>query len=188
MNDDDVDFKRFILLVSVPAILILAFLGLNLRTAAFGEEIVLEVAPVDPRDLFRGDYVRLGYEISRISLNETPHALGFSNGEAIYGTLSQKGEFWTLDSVSHNRPRAKEGQVFMKGRVTWSANDNVSIEWGIESYFLPEGEGKSIERQRDGNLSAVVAVASSGNAVLRELLIDGEALNSIDAKITLRHK
>ena len=31
-----------------------------------GQEILLKVEPVDPRDLLRGDYVRLGYEISRI--------------------------------------------------------------------------------------------------------------------------
>ena len=30
-----------------------------------GREIILTVTPVDPRDLLRGDYVRLGYEISQ---------------------------------------------------------------------------------------------------------------------------
>ena len=176
MMDDDVSIKKFVLLILVPAVVILAFLGLNLRTATLGDEIVLEAAPVDTRDLFRGDYVSLRYEISTIHLNETPHDSGFSRGEAIYAILSQKGEFWTLDSVSHDRPRTGDGQVFMKGSVARSANGNVSVEWGIESYFLPEGEGRQIEGQMEGNLSAVVAVDSSGNPVLRELLIDGEAL------------
>ena len=31
-----------------------------------GREIVLSVMPVDPRDLLRGDYVRLGYTISQV--------------------------------------------------------------------------------------------------------------------------
>ena len=83
-----------------------------------------------------------------------------------------------MDSVSHDRPRTVEGQVFMKGRVTRSENDNVSIEWGIESYFLPEGEGRPIEQQTGGNLSAVVVVDYSGKAVLKELLIDGKAVKN----------
>lgn len=185
MKEDNVDMKRFILLVSVPAILILAFLGLNLRTTTFGDEIVLEVFPADSRDIFRGDYVSLRYEISTVRLNETHHDTSFSKGEAIYGTLSQKGGFWTLDSVSHDRPRTEEGQVFMKGRVTQSENDNVSIEWGIESYFLPEGEGRPLKQQMDGNLSAVVVVHSSGKAVLRELLTDGKALKRINSKAVI---
>lgn len=176
MMNDDVSIKKFILLVLVPAVVILAFLALNLWTTTFGDEIVLEVVPVDPRDLFRGDYVSLRYEISTISLNETPHDNRFSRGEAIYAILSQKGEFWTSDSVSHDRPITREDQVFIKGRVVRSVNDIVSVEWGIESYFLPEGEGRLIEQQIDGNLSAVVAVDSSGNPVLRKLLIDGETI------------
>ena len=35
---------------------------------ANGREVVLEVIPVDPRSLFRGDYVILGYDISRFDL------------------------------------------------------------------------------------------------------------------------
>ena len=31
-----------------------------------GKEVLLKVEPVDPRDLLRGDYIILGYEISRI--------------------------------------------------------------------------------------------------------------------------
>ena len=173
---DDVDIKKFILLISFPAVVILVFLGLNLYTTTFGDEIVLKVAPVDTKDLFRGDYVDLVYEISTIDLNETPYDLEFSKGEAIYGTLSQKGEFWTLDSVSHDRPKTRVGQVFMKGRVTRSADYRVSVDWGIESYFLPEGAGRPIERQRDGNLSALVAVDSSGNPVLSRLMINGKTV------------
>ena len=31
-----------------------------------GREVLLKVEPVDPRDLLRGDYVRLGYEITTL--------------------------------------------------------------------------------------------------------------------------
>ena len=33
-----------------------------------GTEVLLKTAPVDPRDLLRGDYVALSYDISRVPL------------------------------------------------------------------------------------------------------------------------
>lgn len=41
----------------------------TLRT---GTEVILKTEPVDPRDLFRGDYVVLNYEISTLDLEEIP--------------------------------------------------------------------------------------------------------------------
>ncbi len=63
----------------------------------------------------------------------------------------------------------------MKGRVITSYNNWVNVEWGIESYFVPEGGGALIERHIDvGNISAVVSVDSACAPVLKKLLINGE--------------
>ena len=47
----------------------LAMMVRPLMTLTTGETILLRVVPVDPRDLFRGDYVILSYEISRPGWN-----------------------------------------------------------------------------------------------------------------------
>ena len=169
------DKKHFTLLVSVPAIVILIFLCINLYTLHFGQEIVLKTAPIDPRDLFRGDYVTLNYEISRIDLNDIPYDANFSSGETIYACLSKKEKFRTIDSVSHTKPSLNEEQVCMRGRVTNSFNNRTSVEWGIESYFVPEGKGQLIERQRNAeNVSVIVSLGSTCSPVLKELLINDE--------------
>jgi uncharacterized membrane-anchored protein len=171
------DKKQFILLMLVPAIVILTLMGVKLFTLSFGKEILLEVEPIDPRDLFRGDYVTLSYKISRIDLNNIPFDTNFSLGETIYAALSKKEKFWTIDSVSHTKPDLTENQVCIKGRVTSSYNNKLSVEWGIESYFVPEGEGRLIERQREGgNVSVIVSVDSTCSSVLKELLINDEPL------------
>ncbi len=167
--------KQFILIISVPAIVILAFIGVKLYTLRSGQEILLKTAPVDPRDLFRGDYVRLSYEVSRIDLNAIPPDNNFSTGDTIYVALSKKEKFWTIDSVTHSKPRLNNDQVCMKGRVTRSHNNQVAVEWGIESYFVPEGKGLPIERmRRSENISAIASVDSTCSSVLRELLINDE--------------
>jgi uncharacterized membrane-anchored protein len=50
----------------------------------------------------------------------------------------------------------------------------VELEYGIESYFVPEGQGYQIERQLRDSLSVAVVVDDFGNAVINSLLIDGE--------------
>ena len=85
--------KKYIplLFAIIPALVILLFLSSKLYTTATGTEILLKTAPVDPRDLFRGDYVTLSYEINTIG----PYALKgkeFSEDETIFTILSiEKG-------------------------------------------------------------------------------------------------
>ena len=61
---------RPLLMAVLAAALQIGFLGWMIagRTAILrgGHEVLLKVQPVDPRDLLRGDYVWLGYDISTI--------------------------------------------------------------------------------------------------------------------------
>ena len=57
--------KRWILIV--VAIQFLALLSVAVKREwihSYGETVFLRTAPVDPRDLFRGDYVQLQYDIA----------------------------------------------------------------------------------------------------------------------------
>ena len=38
--------------------------------------MISKTRPVDPRDLFRGDYVILNYEISNVNLEDVPSDIG----------------------------------------------------------------------------------------------------------------
>ena len=50
----------------------------------------------------------------------------------------------------------------------------VAVRYGLESYFVPEGEGKKIELTPKAQLEVVAAVAPSGQAAIKRLLIDGK--------------
>ncbi len=165
--------KELVLTILFPLIVITIFFAPKLFTLSQGENIVLKVEPVDPRDMFRGDYVALSYEISRLDLDQIPSDSNYSTGDTIYATLSKKEKYWSIDSVSHTKPLSKSGEVRMKGTVTSAYDNMVIVEWGIESYFVPEGKGKIIESQiNSGNVSAIVAVDSKGSSVLKELRIN----------------
>ena len=163
--------NKFLGLIAVPFIVILAFILIKSFTLTTGTDILLETAPIDPVDLFRGNYVALSYVISTVNLETTPHDKEFIEKETIYALLSQKDEFWTIDKVSHKKPQVQQNQVCMKGKVTSSWRENqVRVEWGIESFFLPTDQAKKVERERE-DAKAGITVDSRCASVLKALEI-----------------
>ncbi|MFA5157000.1 MAG: GDYXXLXY domain-containing protein [Candidatus Omnitrophota bacterium] len=141
-----------------------------------GKVVVLETAPVDPRDFLRGDYVVLNYRISRLDLGKIKSPMPYYYpGEAVYVQLEQKGKFWEPVAAYPQKDASLEG-VFIKGKVkNHYYNQTLVVNYGIESYFVPEGEGKDIEdnMQRGKNpLSVEVAIAPSGAALIKRVYID----------------
>ena len=55
------------------------------------------------------------------------------------------------------------------------SSDKLPIKYGLESYFVPEGEGRKLEDARNQQkLRIVAAVLPSGRAAIKRLLLDGE--------------
>jgi uncharacterized membrane-anchored protein len=146
-----------------------------------GREIVVKVIPVDPRDLFRGDYVVLGYSFTRTGDISVPGTT--RKGDRLFAILKPAtDDDWELVRVETAYPdNVDEGHVVLMGRarsVFKRGPDNVtkaSIRYGIESYFIPEGTGKSLEEKvRDRKIAAVIAVGGGGEAAIKALMVDGE--------------
>lgn len=158
-----------------------------------GTEIRLKTAPVDPRDLFRGDYVVLAYPISTV---ETPAggAGGFRRGDAVFVTLMPDAEgFAQAIAVAKSPPAVGDGQVVMAGRVQStgacglnaagetdcaSGRRRLRIAYGLESYFVPQGQGRRIETTPRARIEVVAAVSAGGEAAIKRLLIDGKLVHA----------
>jgi uncharacterized membrane-anchored protein len=134
-------------------------------TVRVGQTIVLATAPVDPRDLFRGDYVVLRYEISRID------RCFFSRGDSVYLSVHEVGGVWRVNGTPQDRyeDASRSGAVVLKGNVASANRGLCEVTYGIESYFVPEGQGRDIERLRSG-LRVQVVVDGLGNAQIKALL------------------
>ena len=153
-----------------------------------GREIKMQVLPVDPRDIMRGDYVTLGYGLTPMTLTEAQidGPLGsIARNSPAFVTLHQGSEnTWTVGKVSATYPNAvSAGDVVLRGRVSqrWDGGTpgtvHLNVDFGIEKFFVPEGTGKPIEQQvRDKKTLALVSVGPDGEAALKGLIIDGERL------------
>ncbi len=150
--------------------------------ATHGREILLSTLPVDPRDLFRGDYVVLRYEISRykepllsVGFNFKPgqeEKLNFKNGQTVYVSLRIDGQDWKIDKVAPEKPARG---FFLQGKISGALKEKYQvtydIQYGIESYFVPEGEGKRLEALREKkNLNAAINVTPDGQAKIKRLV------------------
>jgi uncharacterized membrane-anchored protein len=155
---------------------VLAYMGGEreyvLRT---GKTVYLRTAPIDPQDAFRGDYVRLNYEISIVSAEYMRDGLKCcaKQGDRIYAVLDiDENQSGYLQYVTDKRP-GKES--FIRGRVgrRWGWMGEVPILYGIEAYFVEQGKGRQIEQFRGMRgdiqvpLEMETALGSSGIAVLK---------------------
>lgn len=134
-----------------------------------GQEIRLETVPVDPRSLFRGNYVRLNYEISEIDRPEAAKAEGLRWNEIVYVKLKPgKNDVHVFDGASLTQP---ETGLFIRGRLQSpfvnQAEQTYRLRYGIEALFAPKEKALALEDQlRDGGI-AVIMLANNGKAALK---------------------
>jgi len=158
------DGRNRVLIAAAVALQFAVMMSMVVRNAlpTFGSPtVLLRVVPVDPRDLMRGDYVILGYEISSMPTNTGP-------GATVYTVLQPEPDGRHYRGVSVVTEPPTSGR-FIRGTCVTPYR----IRYGIESYFVQEGKGKVYEDAvRRRKLSAVVALAADGTPALRSLLVE----------------
>lgn len=158
-----------------------------------GTEVRLSTAPVDPRDLFRGDYVILRYKISTLDPSALAGDKTFRRGQTVYVSVAPGADGLAEPRAVHAaQPAAKPGEAVLAGRVSSTSScligatgepdcqlgtRAIRVDYGLESYFVPQGTGLAIERTERKRLEVVAAVSASGQAAIKRLLIDGKLVH-----------
>jgi uncharacterized membrane-anchored protein len=172
--------------VAALQIAVLAWIAIDrVLLLTTGREIVLDVVPVDPRSLFRGDYVVLSYAASQIptGLLRAP----VRDGAAIYVTLTQNpGQGWVAKSAGPTYPSAiADDDVVLRGTAEYQISSpdgqgSVRVRYGLEAFFLPEGTGRELENMvGERRIAAVIAVGRSGTSGLKSLMVDGKIVERV---------
>ena len=158
--------EKGVLLVGIgfQLVVLLGMTALRAHALWRGDVYYVRVQPVDPRDLFRGDYVILGYAFSRLptELWGNPQT---QDGRNIYVELVPEGDGRHSRAGRYSFVPPQHG-TYLRGKIVGSGR----IEYGIESFYVQEGQGRRYEQAvRSGQLTAEIAVAPDGQAVLRNL-------------------
>lgn len=178
------------LVATVQALVLVAMVWDREALLANGRQVTMDVRPVDPRSLFRGDYVILSYDMSRLPLSMFPSHP--QTDQRVLVRLAQDAAagvgVWKPTGVTLAMPqRVPDGEIVLAGHVRYAppqtrtslrateTEQKVLMTYGIESFFVPEGTGKPIELQiGHGKVKVELAVSGSGEAAIKALLVDGE--------------
>jgi uncharacterized membrane-anchored protein len=154
-----------------------------------GRVVTMKVVPVDPRDLFRGEYVHLDTAANQLyRAGSTVAASATSSvvrpvdrvfedarrGSIVYVQLaaSASGDYVPV-SVSAD-PVA--GAFNLRGRVKYASGPQVLyVDYGLDAFYMQEGSARRVEQaiRQQRNVLMQVAIGSSGRARITTLQIDG---------------
>ncbi|MCB9640918.1 MAG: GDYXXLXY domain-containing protein [Myxococcales bacterium] len=174
----DFPIKSFWLLVALQLVVLGGIIGQRMLLLKTGHPVMLQCVPIDPRSLLSGDYVILRYKISDLGgLNGNKFNLfqeKFVRNQKVYVALMRKAgaRFHEAVAVSGDFARLKKlYPLVIRGTIVspWA----LSIRYGLESYFVPQFQGKAIEKEMS-NVHVEVAVAENGDSGLRKLFIRGK--------------
>ncbi|MCJ9705646.1 MULTISPECIES: GDYXXLXY domain-containing protein [unclassified Bradyrhizobium] len=169
--------------VLVQCLLLVLMVADRMQILREGREVTLQTQPVDPRDLLRGDYVVLRYDISQLPAGALAGKPADARNPVVFVKLAPNADgLYAAVSVHAAPVPVTAPEVLIRGRVSYSCGsdvrtfcDKLTIKYGLESYFVPEGEGGKLEQARNQQkLRIVAAVLPSGRAAIKRLLLDGE--------------
>jgi uncharacterized membrane-anchored protein len=136
---------------------------------ARASRIRLAVVQRDPRDLLRGIYVDLRFEI-----NEIPTTLLAGDrpgdGDPLWVTLAAKDGVYAAVAASRTPPTPAPDQRVIVGHVHYFRGARtLFVQYGIERFYVPERAGA----MPAGKLEAEVALSPGGRPFLTRLFVDG---------------
>ena len=108
---------RFIAVALIQTAVLASMIYDRATILGTGTPVMLKTEPIDPRDLFRGDYVILNYEISQLSTAELEGDNEFERHQPIYVAIEQRGQFWSATGIYSTWPSIVGDQVIIKGIV-----------------------------------------------------------------------
>ena len=171
--------QLLVIVLALQAAWIVATIAVQERRLHSGTVVLLETAPVDPRDLLRGDYVILNYKISTVPAALFPGGLAKETrpGAPVFVRLEKRGEFHEVQIASLEPLKSDPEHPVLRGKVSarwaWGANTDTNrslrLEYGLERFYVREGTGNP-----RGKLTVEASVSRSGHAAIRQVFVDGK--------------
>lgn len=144
--------KNYKIVLAVNLILVLLFFTFSViqKETLIGEgaEVLLRLAPVDPRSLMQGDYMALNYQVfDKIGYDSKSGYIVVKVGR------DRVAEFVRLQSGKN----VNDGELIIRYK-----RDLGRLTIGADNYFFQEGSAKKYEKAKYGLLK----VDSDGNSIL----------------------
>lgn len=172
--------KRYAKYISLFIILVILLLILAIKpalTLAFGEEVYLKTKVYDPRDIFRGDYIHLTYDISEININKLDKEIQQIleedeyelSDEEIYVVLTLEDKYHQVKSVTLTPP---SNEIYLKGKWAYlnkMRGPVVMVTYPWDKFYVSENTGKALEEKIRQNESFARIKVLKGYGILMDV-------------------
>ncbi|HEX3033067.1 MAG TPA: GDYXXLXY domain-containing protein [Bacillota bacterium] len=124
--------NKFIISMLIPILILLGMTVKPVMALYNGQEVRLKTQPVDPSDIFRGDYVTLNYEINDVNLTQFPELNQVKEdlwdyektrkyfNRKVYVTLKEEKGFFVVAGASFSPPAGN--QLYLAGKIAYVFN------------------------------------------------------------------
>lgn len=159
--------KTVLIIIGIWFFITAFFVLANECVFLFGKEVLLKTTPFDPRDILRGDYINLKFEISEIK-DKNHNLRGRYIKAPVYVILeTDENNIAHASDITLIKPK---NVLFIKGRQNYRYGENVEIKYGIESYFIKQKTGGKLEKELSKGALSRVKIDIFGNAKLVEII------------------
>ena len=173
--------KSFFMILLVPLLILLLMAVKPASAYLFGQKIILESIPIDPRDLFYGDYINVNLAITEIPLDKVNEDLrqelkGFEDNTrhspiTVYTILKQHEDIYTVEEVRLTKP---EAGLYMKGKVHYYSaeyDSSLMVDYQLNRCYVEENTGKQLEKIAQEGKGFISIKVMNGYALLDEVIL-----------------
>jgi hypothetical protein len=132
----------------------------------------MNIALIGPSGVGKGTHAQglcESFNLRHAAIGEVPLEQTMTLGTRVWVTLQPEGRHHVASRVSLDRPDPVPGVFAVRGTVAGRGGGSRRVEYGIESYFVPEGLGTP----QFTRLEIEASVTSSGRLQIRRMLLDG---------------
>ena len=182
--------KKIIIIVFVVVALVQLFVPLKMilkheDVLQTGNVYKFKTAPIDPNDPFRGKYITLNFDrdLTLYTSNEK-----FEGQETAFVLLDKDTEgFAKIKAVLKQEPDNQHDYVRVKVYKPYGANENrIRITYPFDRFYMEESKASDAEKiyrqsagEPDEKPSYALVAVKNGNAVLKDVIIDGRSVKDI---------
>lgn len=186
IDQNSVDSRYFLVALLVPVIFLLGMTLKPIMTLQFGQSIQLQTQPIDPTDLFRGDYVDLFYDMNQLEVKNgnleglpTNYDAESLRGKTVYAILELGADGKTYEVARYSMITPKDG-IYLKGSINYAYSNDPSsnkvnlilnIDYGIDRYFIRENSGMDLETASRAGKVLVTMKVLNGFGIVTDLEI-----------------
>ncbi len=123
-----------------------------------------------PRDILRGDYMTMNYEISR-----HPAPAGWQQGRSeVYVVFKTQGNFQVIDEILLSEPASTDSRRWVVAQAFSDTfgdrKSTLRLDYGIERFFVPEGRGTP----RFKTMEVEASISPTHRLYIKRMLLDGK--------------